>query len=254
MDSASPQLIWPGANQQFPGEKLSEFKDRISKKEGYRPCVFFVTGDLYKGEWSKNKRDGRGIHFYKSGNRYEREFKNGKREGLGTFWVIDGNRYRPTYRGHWKNNLWHGPGLLYGLCGERYDGYFEKGKRSGLGKQIYRHWESEKEVYHVYYGEWANDKRNGVGTLTLVNGNVYQGHWIDDLKHGLGVFYYKDKESKYEGLWKDDVPVCGTYSRNVRFDDDEDKLPLPMLEMANFQKLVGDLISDAWNAPPQSTL
>ncbi|KAG6547033.1 hypothetical protein Mapa_011650 [Marchantia paleacea] len=90
--------------------------------------------------------------------------------------------------------------------------------------------------------------------LNAVNGNVYQGHWIDDLKHGLGVFYYKDKESKYEGLWKDDVPVCGTYNRNVKFDDDEDKLPLPMLEMANFQTLVGDLISDAWNAPPQSTL
>ncbi|OAE25739.1 hypothetical protein AXG93_4368s1990 [Marchantia polymorpha subsp. ruderalis] len=103
--------------------------------------------------------------------------------------------------------------------------FSQKGKRSGLGKQIYRHWESEKEGHHVYYGEWANDKQNGV-----------------------------DKESKYEGLWKDGVPVCGTYSRNVRFDDDEDKLPLPMLEMANFQKLVGDLISDAWNAPPQSTL
>jgi hypothetical protein len=60
-----------------------------------------------------------------------------------------------------------GTGILYGLCGEVYVGSFECGKRSGCGKQTYRDWMDEKESYHVYNGKWANDKRDGVGTLTF---------------------------------------------------------------------------------------
>ncbi|CAM6128771.1 unnamed protein product [Calypogeia fissa] len=251
MDNASPQL---STRDLVGGETYSQYRDRISKKEGYRVAIYWVTGDVYKGEWSNDKRHGTGTHLYKSGNRYEGQFIEGKREGHGTFWILDNSTktYCPTYRGHWKNNLWHGTGLLYGLSGEVYVGSFEYGKRSGCGKQTYRHWMDEKDTYHVYNGEWANDKRNGIGTLTMVNGNVYIGHWVDDMKEGLGVFYYKEKESKYEGVWKKDVPIAGTYTREVKWDpfkDMDDVLQLPPMEVANFQKLAQDCISAAWKQP-----
>lgn len=32
----------------------------------------------------------------------------------------------------------------------------------------------------------------------------------------MGVFYFKDKQSKYEGLWRDDIAVSGVYNRNTK--------------------------------------
>lgn len=72
------------------------------------------------------------------------------------------------------------------------------------------------------------------------------------MKEGLGVFYYKDKGSKYEGVWKRDVPICGTYTREIKWDpfkDMDDVLQLPPLEVANFQKLARECISAAWKQP-----
>lgn len=44
---------------------------------------------------------------------------------------------------------------------------------------------------------------------------MYQGEWKNDWKEGMGVFYFKDKQSKYEGLWRDDIAISGVYSRNM---------------------------------------
>ncbi|KAG0623167.1 hypothetical protein M758_3G153200 [Ceratodon purpureus] len=155
------------------------------------------------------------MHTYKSGNRYEGEWKFGKKNGHGTFWIKSGKYYIRKYRGSWKDNQYGGTGCFYGFGGERYNGQWEKGKRHGLGTQTYRDWNAKGEVYHKYHGNWVNGKREGMGHLTMSNGNVYQGEWKNDWKEGMGVFYYKDKQSKYEGLWRDDIAVSGVYSRNT---------------------------------------
>jgi hypothetical protein len=33
----------------------------------------------------------------------------------------------------------------------------------------------------VFDGEWQDDKANGYGVYTHVNGAKYEGHWKDDL-------------------------------------------------------------------------
>jgi hypothetical protein len=58
---------------------------------------------------------------------------------------------------------------LYGKCGEMYEGYFENGKRCGMGKQTYRDWTSKDMSFHIYIGEWVDNKRDGVGTLRMGN-------------------------------------------------------------------------------------
>ena len=37
-------------------------------------------------------------------------------------------------------------------------------------------------------GEWKNDKKNGHGTLTLVNGTKYVGEIKDNKRNGKGTF------------------------------------------------------------------
>ena len=52
-----------------------------------------------------------------------------------------------------------------------------------------------------YRGEISDVKPNGLGTLTLPNGENYVGEWKDDKKHGLGTETYPNG-SKYVGEFK----------------------------------------------------
>jgi hypothetical protein len=45
-----------------------------------------------------------------------------------------------------------------------------------------------------------DDKANGYGIYTHVNGAKYEGYWRDDLQHGYGVETWADG-SKYEGYY-----------------------------------------------------
>ncbi len=54
-----------------------------------------------------------------------------------------------------------------------------------------------------YRGEILDAKPNGVGTLTLPNGENYMGEWKDGERHGQGTLL-SPKGKKYEGEWKDD--------------------------------------------------
>ena len=64
---------------------------------------------------------------------------------------------------------------------------------------------------HISDGEFRDNKRNGMGTLFLANGNVYEGHWIEDQKEGPGKFLYASTRKLYEGEWVKDIPQCGEY-------------------------------------------
>ena len=47
-------------------------------------------------------------------------------------------------------------------------------------------------------------------TPLTANENRYEGSWKDGKKNGAGKFYYLDSGQVFEGVWKDDVPKCGT--------------------------------------------
>eukprot|EP00249_Psilotum_nudum_P028155 c3679_g1_i2 orf=357-1139(-) len=218
-------------------EQLWKICDNLADKNGFRRNVYWVSGEFYRGYWRHNRREGVGIHIYRNGNRYEGEWKNGRREGQGIFWIVDGGKYRSVYRGSWKNGLWHGQGLLYGDYGEMYEGFFKNGKRCGVGKQTY--WCPLSKSFHVYIGEWLDDKREGIGTLKMSNGHIYEGSFVKDLKEGKGVFYYVDKCSKYEGLWRADIPICGMYSKI------HNDTHLRALEVQNSKILAENIIEEA---------
>ncbi|KAG0554427.1 hypothetical protein KC19_12G090900 [Ceratodon purpureus] len=246
--------------QEIP-EAYTHYLDRIAGKEGHRVGVYWTSGDHYVGEWHLNLRHGRGMHWYRSGNIYEGEWRNGKKNGHGTFWIKDpshGNRYIRKYRGSWKDNKYGGHGCIYGLGGEQYNGNCEQGKRNGIGKQTYRDWNSKDSVkYQIYYGNWVDGKREGKGQLTLWDGNVYQGEWRNDWKEGMGVFYFRDKQSKYEGLWRDDIAVSGAYTRGPMAETwlcvrhlADDRIPIPYAWVPNVNALNQKCLKLAASRPP----
>jgi hypothetical protein len=55
--------------------------------------MYYENGDRYEGEWSNNKKHGRGrlriwrvgICYYANGNVYEGELKNDMKDGQGLF-------------------------------------------------------------------------------------------------------------------------------------------------------------------------
>ena len=88
--------------------------------------------------------------------------------------------------------------------------------QGGTGKKGFE-WKTfgDDNTQPKYRGEISDGKPNGLGTLTLPNGENYVGEWKDGKRNGQGTFTYPDDGRKYEGEWKGDKPWNGTgYDKN----------------------------------------
>ena len=76
--------------------------------------------------------------------------------------------------------------------------------RAGNGKKVFE-WETigDEKTQPKYRGEMSDGKPNGLGTLTLPNGENYVGEWRDGKRNGHGT-HFSPNGKKYEGEWKDD--------------------------------------------------
>ncbi|CAM6005301.1 unnamed protein product [Sphagnum balticum] len=52
-----------------------------------------------------------------------------------------------------------------------------------------------------YEGEYMNDKKEGFGIFTFRDGRVYEGEWKNGKQHGKGLF--KKKNIVREGIWEE---------------------------------------------------
>ena len=54
-------------------------------------CIYFIgeytwpDGRSFKGTWSNNKMNGRGVFVWKDGRKYEGEYYDDKKQGQGVF-------------------------------------------------------------------------------------------------------------------------------------------------------------------------
>mmetsp|Transcript_53129 Transcript_53129/g.125546 ORF Transcript_53129/g.125546 Transcript_53129/m.125546 type:complete len:688 (-) Transcript_53129:460-2523(-) len=77
-----------------------------------------------------------------------------------------------------------------------YAGEIVGGKRHGRGKQNYKNGD-------VYVGCFKDDKRSGIGRLTLSgDAGTYLGEWDENERNGKGSWTYPNKDV-YVGAWKD---------------------------------------------------
>ena len=116
------------------------------------------------GSFYKDKKDGKGKMIYKlSGDIYEGEYKNDLFDGNGHYiWKTSGQEYK----GEYKNGLMNGKGLFAWGEGEFYRGNFVNGKKEGTGELHMGNGRS-------FIGPFANGRPNGIGVYD--NGINFKG-------------------------------------------------------------------------------
>lgn len=167
-------------------------------------------GYFYSGLFKDNKFNGYGIYKYPDKSFYLGEFEEGRMKGIGllkngkSFTFIDGflksgkpekiishNFGKKFYtKTGSKENLSLTPreNLLYG-------GEMEGENFSGVGFAII----DKKEIL---YGEWAENKLEGMGIKLGKDGTMFVGEFKGGLPDGEGILFDKDGDVIRYGTWE----------------------------------------------------
>ncbi len=87
----------------------------------------------------------------------------------------------------------------------------EKREFEERGRKERLHRRKRREADSIYVGEVKDGKRNGIGTLTLPDGEMYEGEFKDGEYNGRGTLTLPDGET-YEGEFKDGKPWTVTFT------------------------------------------
>ena len=188
--------------------------------------VITSEGEIFMGNFIRNKLDGEGEHYRKDNSIYKGEFKNGKYDGLGKEIFNDNNNSKNSsifegfyqdgekkygkfewsngcqYQGNFFKNLFHGKGKYNWNEHKYYDGTWDKGEINGNGKFVYNDGS-------FYEGEFIKGKKFGKGKYVWNENKYYDGNWKNDKQNGYGIYYYNGKIT--EGYW-----INGKIANKVR--------------------------------------
>ena len=156
----------------------------------------YEDGGIYQGDFVQGNWSGHGRHAKPNGDVYEGSFFENARHGVGTYRYRDGKR---VFEGRYVMGQRVDGKMTYG-DGSVYKGQWYDGKRHGRG--TYRFKDSS-----VYKGEFVQDVIHGVGQLVWPDGAKYIGEWSSGHRHGLGKEYTADGRMRYEGKWRESVPI-----------------------------------------------
>ncbi|KAG1678164.1 hypothetical protein FOA52_016101 [Chlamydomonas sp. UWO 241] len=193
-------------------EQLWKTSDERAQKEGPRNTIYWNTGERYQGEWSDNKKHGKGTVVYKNGDKYEGDWSSDTRQGLGTLWIFREGKYKVRYNGEWRDDQPTGHGTFFDDNGDTYEGDWLSGRRHGKGRAVYGGRPADGFGGDVYEGGWEDDVKCGAGTMMYASGDIYEGQWAGDTKHGPGSYFHMSKGKRYDGVWSEGTAKCGSYS------------------------------------------
>jgi hypothetical protein len=150
----------------------------------------------YEGEWKQGQWHGKGKVIKKNGDTYTGSFSEDQIHGFGEYAHKGSKR---IFQGRFV--MGHRiEGKMKYSDGSVYEGPWYDGKRQGIG------------TYHfsdgsLFKGEFAGDRMTGHGKLVWPDGSHYVGEFRKGRRHGNGTEYDKRGRTRYEGLWKDNLPV-----------------------------------------------
>lgn len=127
---------------QYPSGNSYEGEWRDDRKDGYGTMVWKTLDEVYTGHWHKNLPHGFGEHIWGEStvktvkrlncNMYRGEFVKGRREGKGCFFYANGSQYC----GQWVKNNKHGVGVFLYTDNRVSVGIYEDNKlTSGMDSQ-----------------------------------------------------------------------------------------------------------------------
>ena len=181
-ENSAGENLWEGTD-------VAEFEDT----EGFR--IEYENGDVYEGETSDQKRNGRGEMHYASGFSFEGIFVDDQRQAFGILKSPDGN---PVFKGEWSNDTFDGRGWLRNIDADE-----EITPDEPTPKFSYKDFTTLGSRWRTYEGEFTLGLWDGIGTLVLQSGECYAGSFLNGKVDGSGTFTFKDGK-KISGFWKED--------------------------------------------------
>eukprot|EP00929_Paragymnodinium_shiwhaense_P031804 TRINITY_DN17744_c0_g1_i1.p1 TRINITY_DN17744_c0_g1~~TRINITY_DN17744_c0_g1_i1.p1 ORF type:complete len:1187 (-),score=193.92 TRINITY_DN17744_c0_g1_i1:252-3812(-) len=142
---------------------------------------------LWLPELGGSKETFEGLVTFSDGSKYEGQFSGQRKHGRGKYRHADGY----TYDGDWVNDVQEGSGVERLADGSVYEGEFRGGQKTGQGKFTF-------STGGSYDGAFLDDQMHGQGSYTWSDGRAYSGHWMRNTMHGTGVMTWQDGR-KYTG-------------------------------------------------------
>lgn len=136
----------------------------------------YADGSVYEGQRLNSLKHGMGRFQYSDGGVYDGDWFEGTMHGIGTLFYATG---QIAYQGEWKHDKFHGRGTIYHQTPARLTGEFDYTNFDKLG-----------DYWTKYEGEFADDVKDGVGTLYLSNGDRFDGDFKQDLINGKGLYTF----------------------------------------------------------------
>ena len=166
--------------------------------------ITFSNDESWYGEFQNGvPYNGKGILYF-----YPGKFIKGVKNGDGEYYFPKGDKYI----GEIKNGQKTGKGLLFFFVDQSsYDGFFEDDKRNGKGTITFMNGSS-------YEGNWKDDLADGPGKIHFINGEMYEGEWKENYAHGKGKYVTVDG-IVYSGMF---IEGKINYSGEVRYTADQD--------------------------------
>ena len=146
----------------------------------------YQDGSIYYGEKENGLRHGFGKFSYSDGGIYEGEWKYGTMDGHGKLFYPSG---KLAYDGNWTNNQFDKQGIVYNESPVKFDSGFNYLDFDGLDDR-----------WMKYDGLFAEDFKEGYGTLFLANGEKFVGEFQQDMVSGKGEFHRINGET-ITGVW-----------------------------------------------------
>lgn len=133
---------------------------------------------LYKGEFIKGQKSGKGEENSKEGQ-FIGSFYKDKKDGKGKMiYKLSGD----IYEGEYKNDLFDGNGhYIWKSTGQEYKGEYKNGLMNGKG--LFEWGEGE-----FYRGNFVNGKKEGTGELHMGDGRIFIGPFTNGRPNGIGVY------------------------------------------------------------------
>ncbi|GLI64970.1 hypothetical protein VaNZ11_008378, partial [Volvox africanus] len=162
----------------------------VCNKKNGEGVYHFINADVFEGEFRDDRMDGHGVYTFRHEGRYEGQWRNAVYNGTGAETFAKGS----TYHGEYTGGLRNGWGVCRFYNGDYYEGHWGKGLRDGSGMQ-------QCTDDSNFVGDYQRGKRHGHGVYSFPNGDRYEGQYFEDLPHGHGTYHFASGQC-YQGQWQ----------------------------------------------------
>jgi hypothetical protein len=144
------------------------------------------SNHLYKGEWKRGFKHGKGEIIRDDGGFEKGDFVKGYAWGyIEQFFGTTSEFAGDSYKGECFMDQYHGHGkYVFSKQGSSYIGDWKKGKMDGYGVYIYG--TSDDSAGDKYEGYWKDGKQNGKGKFIYSNGTIVEGEFVNGVMQGEG--------------------------------------------------------------------